>query len=126
MNDHPCGFVNGDQRIVFVEDVERQRFRDGALSYARPKGQLHFDGGSFTDVHRRSARRRPIDRYQTLGYPSLRPGPRHSRDLRDAPDQHLIQSQTRIATIRSEMNNQEPLLVYLGQMPTINHLTVES
>jgi len=125
MNDHPCGFVDGDQRIVLVEDVERERFRDGALTYTRPKGQLHFDGGSFTDVHRRPAGRRPIDRYQTLGYPSLRTGPRHSRNLRDAPDQHLIQSQTRVATIRGEMNNQDLLLVYLCQMPTITHLTVE-
>lgn len=126
MNDHPCGFVDGDQRVVFVKDVERYRFRGDALAHARPERQRHFDGGSFTDVHRRPAGRRPIDRYQTLGYPSLRTRPRHSRNLRNAPDQHLIQAQTRIATIRSELDNQEPLLVYLCRMTTITHLTVEA
>ena len=110
MNDHPCGFVDSHQRVVFVQDVERYRFRGGALAHARPKGQCHFDGGSFTDVHRWPAGRRPIDRYQTFGYPPLRSRAGHPRNLGDAPDQHLIQSQVRIATICSEMDNQERLL----------------
>jgi hypothetical protein len=126
MNDHPGRFVDSNQRIVFVKDVEREWFRGGALAQARPQGQFHFDGGSFPNVHRCAVGRRPIDRYQTLGYPSLGTRPRHPRNLRDAPDQHLIQSQTRIATIRGEMDNQEPLLVYLCRMPTITHLTVEA
>jgi len=125
MNDHPCGFVDRHQRVVFVQDVERYRFRGGALAHARPKGECHFDGGSFTDVHRWPAGRRPIDRYQTFGYPPLRSRAGHPRNLGDAPDQHLIQSQACIATIRGEMDNQEPLLVYLCQMPTITHWTVE-
>ena len=125
MDDHPGGLVDSYQCIVFVKDVERQRFRGGTLAQARPQGQLHFDGGSFLDVHRCAVGRRPIDRYQTLGYPSLGTRPRHSRHLRDAPDQHLIQSQARIATICGEMDNQEPLLVYLCRMPTITHLTGE-
>src|SRR6188474_433566 len=121
MNDHPCGFVYRHQRIVFVKDVERYRLRGGALANARAERQRHFDSRSFTDVHRWPAGRRPIDRYQTLGYPSLRTRPRHTRNLRDAPDQNLIQSQACIATIRCEMDNQEPLLVNLYRMPTITH-----
>jgi hypothetical protein len=92
MDDHPCWFVHGHQRIVFVKDVERYWLRDGAFAHARADWQCHFDGGSFANVHRCPARRRPIDRYQTFGYPSLRTGPRHTGNLGNAPDQHLIQS----------------------------------
>jgi hypothetical protein len=92
MDHHPRWFVHGHQRIVFVKNVEWYGLRGGAFAYARPVWQVHFHRSSFTDVHRCPGRRRPIDRYQTLGYPSLRTRPRHTGNLGNAPDQHLIQS----------------------------------
>ena len=125
MDDHPRWFVHGDQRIVFVQNVEWHRFRSGAFAHAGLVGQRYLDGGSFTNMHRRPARRRLIDRYQTIGYPSLRTNPRHPGHLGDPPDQHLIQPQARIATIRREVDNQKLLLVYLCRRLTITHWTVE-
>src|SRR5262245_52516210 len=119
MNDHPRWLVHGHQRVVFVKNVEWHRLRGGAFAHARPDWQFHFDVGSFMDVHRCPVCRRPIDRYQTFGDPPLRASPRHAGNLRDSPDQHLIQSQARIATVCREMDNQELLLVYLCWKPTI-------
>jgi hypothetical protein len=58
-------------------------------------------------MNRCACRGRLIDRHETVCDPPLRAGPRHSRYFDDAPDEHLIQTQSRVAPIGPELDNQE-------------------